>query len=322
MEKQYSKRKVRRNAGVILILFSLCVLPLIMSIPSLLQTQSPEFTFLGIDRDNSQQGFSSDFGPFENIGELSINDLIITQYEDSIGLGEKSRFIYNIFPFNPLEDEQHIPQNPYGNNLFSFKIPTVFKYEKKQGTTTRNKVLDLSTLNLIPGIYNVFVTYAKSSLLSFLYGFHRAEPQQYILKLTKDYVRLMGNPLLNKDDIAFGNVYTIENAQNSWDVHYEGYLLNSKNEPLKYKTIELFLEKQNHWVSVGKIITNEYGYFHHVEKVFGSFEVNSLAKIIFEGDVCYEPLELIEYAGLETDLGTGESLLKNILVKKCPPMLT
>ncbi len=155
-------------------------------------------------------------------------------------------------------------------------------------------------LGLIPGKYDLeFQTYIQTGFTSRL-----GNSINHKLTLTKDNAKIIPNNDFNiNPDIVTGIAYTVENKKDhNWEVTYTGKIVNSLDEPIEVGNLELYLQKNNAWQKIAVIETESDGSFNYAHKVFGSFEMNSLVKIIFAGNEFYNPYTVEEYAGLEYSL--------------------
>ncbi|MEJ2252666.1 MAG: hypothetical protein P8Y97_23775, partial [Candidatus Lokiarchaeota archaeon] len=85
-----------------------------------------------------------------------------------------------------------------------------------------------------------------------------------------------------------------------WQVNYEGKIINSANEPVLIKNLDLYLEINDRISKITTISTDQNGQFNYSHNRYHSFEESALASLKYVGDEKYNPFHEIEYAGLES----------------------
>jgi len=281
------------QAFSVLALIFLILLPTIFGIQSLINIDMPKISFAKVDRvdrvESSAINLNSlTFGSYNNLGDLSINDMFIAKCESTLGISESSKMLFRLIPNKSLPNivEDRVRQSYYDIRSCYLNGPlkngNLFTYG------------ELNKLDLIPGGYEMYVYYSEYSALSW----KSSEPEVYDITLNKDDLHVIGIEELNNEEVNFGSVYTIDNGGN-FTVYFDGKLVNSAGEALPHKEITLYIEKSNKWEELATVSTDEKGRFYYKTEIYSSFEINALAKIESQGNGLYNKMEFIEYAGLE-----------------------
>ncbi|KKL81783.1 hypothetical protein LCGC14_1991310, partial [marine sediment metagenome] len=158
--------------------------------------------------------------------------------------------------------------------------------------------------NLLPGSYTMYQHY------NILTGFSKRSADSRVSEVTivKDTLKIIpANPFPEPLEMGYqyGAAYTFEyevNGSRWWDVIYDGKIVNSLNQGVELANVSLFLEKYDRYVNIANVTTDIEGNFYLNRTVFGSFEINALAKIEYEEDDLYKKLVHEEYAGLEKEI--------------------
>ncbi|KKM35359.1 hypothetical protein LCGC14_1564800, partial [marine sediment metagenome] len=123
--------------------------------------------------------------------------------------------------------------------------------------------------------------------------------------ITKDTLTVVPtNPFPEPLEMGYeyGAVYTFEyniNGTKSWRIVYDGKITDSLNRGVQLDNISLFFEQNDKYVNTANISTDNEGNFYVNHTVFGSIEMNALAKLEYGEDALYKKLVHEEYAGLE-----------------------
>ncbi|MBN1214789.1 MAG: hypothetical protein JXA99_05035, partial [Candidatus Lokiarchaeota archaeon] len=284
----------KNQVAAVLVLIFLIILPILFTLQSIITIDSP---LIESSRINRSQRINSDkidynnldFGNIDEMDSLSINDMFVTRCISSISLTESAQMFYRFYP----QDDVHHVEGMLKRNFYDFLSGYLIGPQKDSYIYTDIK---LDQQNLLPGTYKVQAIY---SVLNW-FNTHRSQPVEFMVTLEKDDLSVKGNNPYNFE-VDYGAVYTID-YNDHWSVIYNGKVLNSAGKPFTNKNITLYLEKNNRYQELTTLLTDENGNFYHEEQVYGSFEINALAKIEYEGDGLYNKLVYNEYAGLETSV--------------------
>jgi hypothetical protein len=170
----------------------------------------------------------------------------------------------------------------------------------------------LNELNLLPGQYRIECYYSIRNG----WAMRSANPKIYEVTIVKDDLTVISNDIFEDvlDSKYYGAVYTFEHPDDrSWTVVYDGKLVNSINEPLPAEELDLYIEQNDRYEKIANVTTKKDGTFYYTHKIYGSIEQNMLVKISRAEDDFYNPMNYVEYAGLEFDAVNGRYFVDNNL---------
>ncbi|KKL80194.1 hypothetical protein LCGC14_2007200, partial [marine sediment metagenome] len=124
-----------------------------------------------------------------------------------------------------------------------------------------------------------------------------AEPESQTITIVKDNLKAVPARDFNLG-IEYGAVYTIKRPD-SWEIIYNGTIVNSLHEPVPVKNLTLYFEDFDEFVEIATIDTDENSNFYFNYTKYGNIEQNPLVRIMYKGDGLYNPLDHIEYGGIE-----------------------
>ncbi|MEJ2278700.1 MAG: LamG domain-containing protein, partial [Candidatus Lokiarchaeota archaeon] len=278
--------KMQRTA--IVITFFLVCLPIILSIPSLVNILCPSIQFAQVPQESRVNGEYdiNELDYYANplfFDELPFNGKFLSRAYIGPNFGETSIMIFKIVPNSTLEglDKSY--------NLFS---PYMYGPLSNSSLYTN---FELNKLKLVPGDYQIYASYSVRN------GFSGkiSNTVEYQMQLVKDELDVISNrPYLLGDDIEIGAAYT-NTTEDGFLITFDGIVINSLNEPLANRNITLFLANGNGWEEITTLMTDEFGKFTHQHLVVDNLLLNAEVKITYEGDELYEMMEYTEYAGIE-----------------------
>ncbi|MFX0024403.1 MAG: LamG-like jellyroll fold domain-containing protein, partial [Candidatus Hermodarchaeota archaeon] len=292
---QFEDRNVR---AVLLIIIFLTCYPLVFGISSLVKIESPEMNFAKIpnyDRIKNSVDYTTleFYSSLESLESISINDKFVIKCQISPLLGE------SVIVQGRLIPKDIIPIDGFNiKDFYSVSSRYVSGPLKNRELLTH---VSLDKLNLAPGEYQFKLYY--NVLTGF--GFRTALPKTYDFIIEKDNLEILPTkPYDLGVGVNYGAVYTFDN-EDSWKIVFNGQLTNSLHEGIQTENLTIYLENNNQWEEITTIATKENGSFYYEYEKFGSFGVNTLAKIEYAGDDFHKPLVYEEYAGLEFSIDGG-----------------
>ncbi|MFW9873228.1 MAG: LamG-like jellyroll fold domain-containing protein, partial [Candidatus Thorarchaeota archaeon] len=299
-----SNDKIIRPA--LLVTVFLTIFPLIFAINSISAINSPSYEFARISPAQRLRPASINFTSLEyssyleDLDKLSINDEFVIRCKISPFIGVASLVRVRLIP-------QDIPP------IEGYRVKKYYELSSDYVNGPKNDYemityVPLNILHLAPGTYKVEIYY--SELTGF--GFRTASPQTYQIKLQKDTLEVISNerflePL--EDGYPYGAVYTFEyniNGTLSWNVIYDGQIVNSLRKPIQLGNLSLFIEEDDYYKNIANISTDREGKFYLNYTVYGSIEQNLMARISWPGfgrqEGFYLKFSHEEYIGLETPI--------------------
>ncbi|MFX1503863.1 MAG: hypothetical protein ACFFDH_23075, partial [Promethearchaeota archaeon] len=297
-ESNFSQYEDKHQRAVILISFFLMCMPLVFAVPSLLIATFPQTEFATIpqyQRVDGNEDFSSlNYTETLDDIDLTFNGKFVSRSYFSLSWGRVARMYTKIVPIKVDDIEGHELKEKY--ELYSNLIG---------GPRTNYTLItevELDELDLLPGKYEVSNVYYVTTGFTTRY----AEADKQYLELSKDNVRIEANePFDLGDAVDYGAIYTFEDSsERCWKVVFDGKIVDSLNQGVEV-AIDLFIEVDDHYEKIATVDTESDGSFYHEHVIYGSFELNTLAKIEFAGDGLYNPVSREEYAGLEYSIDGG-----------------
>ncbi|KKN32875.1 hypothetical protein LCGC14_0809430, partial [marine sediment metagenome] len=285
----YYNSKIYRSACLILVF--LILMPLLFTVSSMVRVNRPNTLYAQIPQESRIESSFTDlstltfFSSVDELGDLSINDKFLLKSRVSTSLGESAKMAVRFTPEDVEPIEGYIIKDHYN---------TITR--RNTGPLTDFDLITeiaLNNLDLLPGSYRMENTY--SVLTGFAY--REAESEFQSITIGKDNLKAIPS----KDyelGIEYGAVYTIRRSD-SWEIIYDGTIINSLHEPVPVKNLTLYLEDFDKFIEVATLDTDEDANFYFNYTKFGSIEQNPLVRIVYEGDGFYEPLAHVEYAGVE-----------------------
>ncbi len=296
----------KNKRAALLILVFLVIFPITFGVNSMYSVQNPEYGFAYISQEERLSTSSIDFSSLDylpgldDLEELSINGKFVIKCDISPLLGQAARVWLELIPKNVPPIEGFYAKRSY--NVLSPHL---------NGPLEAHELItevNLNELNLMPGTYEAKITYTILTGFSF----RTSTPEVYEITIAKDDLTVISNDIFEEvlDSKYYGAVYTFEHPNDgSWTVVFDGKLVNSIREPLPTEKLDLFVEQNDRYEKIETVTTKKDGTFYYKHKVYGSIEQNMLVKISRAEDGFYNPMNYVEYAGLEFDAENGRYFL-------------
>nr|NGX32837.1 hypothetical protein [Candidatus Anoxychlamydiales bacterium] len=285
-------RKDDKKRPVLLIgLFGILIPFGLFSVSSIVMITGPDLEFANVPQDSRIEASPIDYSKLsyyssiDGLEELTINNMFVSRSKISTVLGESANMHVRLIPKNVTDVEGYILKDHYDVTSKHASGPlTEFDLLTK---------IQLDKLNLLPGTYEIRSTY------SVLTGFasRYAEPESQTITIVKDNLKAVPARDFNLG-IEYGAVYTIKRPD-SWEIIYNGTIVNSLHEPVPVKNLTLYFEDFDEFVEIATIDTDENSNFYFNYTKYGNIEQNPLVRIMYKGDGLYNPLDHIEYGGIE-----------------------
>lgn len=288
----------RHLRSATLVSLFLMLAPLIFVISSIGSINTPQFQFATVSQSSRIQNSNIDFSGLEysnnldNINPLRINDKFIIRNDASPGFGQAAIVRVRLTPEDVPYVEGYLVR-PY------YEITSGYLNGPLKNHALYTEV-SLDNLDLLPGTYKIQISYDIRSGFSY----RSSSPREYTLTIVKDDLRIISTvPYDFMPSEDYGSVYTVKNDdENFWMVYFNGQVVNSLNEPISVKGLDLYLELQNRYENLTTVDTNEDGTFFYSIQINGSFAVRSLARVEYAGDALYNALAFEEMAGFEKEI--------------------
>ncbi|KKL53252.1 hypothetical protein LCGC14_2277300, partial [marine sediment metagenome] len=284
--------------SVTLISIFLICMTSIFAVGSIIPVATPSFQFAIVSQSSRIEGADIDFSNLEyytsldGINPLTINDKFIIMCDASPSSGQAALVRIRLIPEDISPIEGYMIKSSYELTSGYLNGPV------------RNRPLyteiSLDTLDLVPGSYKLYISYDIRSGFSY----RSSAPRVYDLTIIKDDLKIISTePFDFMPSSLYGSVYTVENKDdNYWTVSFDGIVVNSLNEPVSVKGLDLYLEGKNGYENLTTLDTNKDGSFFYTIQINGSFALLSMAKIVWAGDGLYNSLVYEEMAGLEREV--------------------
>ncbi|KKL93521.1 hypothetical protein LCGC14_1873860, partial [marine sediment metagenome] len=281
--------KLYRSACLILVF--LMLMPLLFMVNSLVRLNRPNTQYAQISQESRIESSYFDFSTLEfkasmdELGELSINDKFLLKSQISTVLGESARMNVRFTPENVTLVE-------------GYRIKEYYDLASKYTTGPLTDFdliteIPLDKLGLLPGSYTMESTY--NVITGFAYRYAETESQP--ITIVKDNLKAVPSRNFNLG-IDYGVVYTIKRPDR-WEIIYEGQIVNSLYEPVPVKNLTLYFEDFDKFIEIATLDTDENSNFYFNYTKYGNIEQNPLVRITYEGDGLYNPLDHVEYGGIE-----------------------
>jgi hypothetical protein len=286
----------------------------------MISIETPFIDFGRVDQSVRIKSSSVDFSTleyfldFNDLEELSINDEFVVRAVIDTQIGESAimrvRIIPEIIP-GVYDNKTNRDSRKLVKNGMRLQYDVLSEYTTGPLTEADYYTpVELNELDLLPGQYRVECYYSIKTG----WAMRSANPEVYEVTLVKDDLTVISNDIFQEvlDSKYYGVVYTFEHPDNgSWTIVFDGRLVNSIREPLPVENLSLYIEQNDRFENIANITTKKDGTFYYTHKVYGSIEQNMLVKISREEDCCYNPMNYVEYAGLEFDSIYGRYFLDN-----------
>ncbi|HEC39037.1 MAG TPA: hypothetical protein ENI29_12430, partial [bacterium] len=288
----------RHLRSVTLVSIFLILMTTIFAVGSIVNVNTPAFQFATVSQSSRIEGSNIDFSnleyynSFDGINPLSINDQFIVMCEVSPGFGEAALIRVRLVPENVPKIEGYQVKSSYEITSNYLNGPINNRQFFAQ--------ISLNKLDLLPGIYKVYISYDIRSGFSY----RSSAPREYFLTVVKDDLKIISTePFDFMPSSLYGSVYTVENKDdNYWTVSFDGRVVNSLNEPVSVKGLELYLEGKNGYENLTTLDTNKDGSFFYSIQINGSFALLTMAKVEVASSDLYNSLVHEEMAGLEREV--------------------
>ncbi|MHA1337682.1 MAG: hypothetical protein ACTSPW_18380, partial [Promethearchaeota archaeon] len=286
----------RNNKKVLILLLFFIIFPIFLAFASILSAEPPTVKFALVPQESRANGENINVSSLEyhdnleDLGEITFNGELAISAVDSLFSIQTARYLYSLRPVNEKD-----------NPTASFDIFTGYIYGPKINHTSYT-LIQLDKYNLVPGNYKLTCT----KFVSEWFNTKSAAPLEYELTLQKDSLKIIGSEPYNfGEDIYYQAVYSYDYGDH-FKIVFNGKILNSLNQPVQVKGLQLYYERDSQFVSVGEVDTNSEGEFYFEYIVYGYIEPNALAKITFPGNEYYNGIDdYVEYCGLEASLENG-----------------
>ena len=300
----YEDRNVR---AALLIMIFLIIMPLLFTVNSMVSIETPFMSFGKVDQNNRIEASSVDFSTlnyaqdFSSLDDISINDQLVVRALISTSIGESAIMRVRIIP-ERIPGVYDYESNPDTKKLVEHGMR--LEYDVLSEYTIGALIdadyytsIELNDLNLLPGQYRVECYYSIRTGWSM----RSANAEIYALTLGKDNLKILPTEPFDLG-VNYGAVYTFEDTEeNLWDSYFDGKLVNSVNEPISGKNLDLFLEINDKYEKIATVTTDSSGDFYYHHRIYGWVEERMLAKIEYkEEDLLHKNLIHEEYAGLES----------------------
>jgi len=283
----------------------------VIAVPLILKSNAPDIEFSKITppvRANIISSYSNDYRKLNNFDEfqsaiddleyksslddgepITINDMLAIRIKADVRRGEMAKFLVNIMPYNI-----GIPNifNIWSGLFFNFSSDYIIDPKNDYLTIT----IDLSEHpNIIPGMYEISYQYCSY----YMFNWRLSKWHRFRFPIVKDDLEILDTPDYLNYSLPLGSVYTLENEDNTWTTVFSGRLNNSIGRGPFVRKLQLYLERDNEFVNIKNISTDLFGNFRYSHTTRGYFEKNTLAKIVFDGNLFYNPTEKVGFAGME-----------------------
>jgi len=281
-----------KKVKALLILIFLVFVPFsIFAVNSLVGIERPQYQFALAQQDGLST--SSYLNPLElqyhddldDLGTLNINSLFYIKCPISPNFGESAVV--------------RVAIRPKDLSLPFSKYQVISDYVN--GPLTDHELVtkvSLERFNLQPGKYDIIIHYGIRNG----FAFRNAEVLSYTIELTKDHLSVISSSRFPEMELQTGGVYTFEYPEeNCWRVVFDGTIVNSRGTPVALNEVSLFVEDNDKYEEIAIVNTDANGQFYHVHEIYGSMELNAMAKIAHDGTDKYQRLDHQEYCGLDYD---------------------
>jgi hypothetical protein len=297
MRKVLSFHQQKKHVkSVSFIIVFLIIMPLFFVINSIENIDIPSFTFAPLGPNDPLNGdlqYQDDLG---NLG-ITFNGKYATKGLINLSPGQKGIIKVTLTP-NDVPDVE----GKYLKEKYTLLVQDI--YGPKEDFELLMKV-DLSEFDLTPGIYDIsYEYYVTEGLIPSTKGML---VENYEVVLTRDNLDIVpanifdfGYDLILDKDVVF----TID-REDSFDIIFNGTIVNSLNEGVSIDDLSLYIEFDNKFEKVYLGSTSEDGHFTYTHTVYGSLPQSTLTRITVGQSIFYNKLTYEEYAAFQSETSKG-----------------